>query len=215
MQNWNISTSIGIILVFGFISILLIAAGFRFVIQRRQLSSGREIGRFILQKKDGKLVFDHLVTITTRGKWCRLLLRFKSETAYEISLSWKYFLKRAALVIGTPYKLTISEGSRGVLYREEDELTRFLAFVGGRRGSTETLFSDRGRGFQEGRVIFLEFLPREAGLYRILLEIQSRVEDKAQGSSSYWEVIEAELSVKEDVIPLSKIVKYPHKRVQI
>lgn len=215
MQSWSIDTSIGIALVLGFIGILLLAAGCRLVIQRRQLLSGREIGCFVPQKKNGKLVFDHLITITTGGRWCRLLLKFKSETAYEISLRWKHLLERAALVIGTPYTLTISDGSRRVLYREEDKLTRFLAFVGGRGGSTETLFSDRGRGSQEGRITFLEFLPRQAGSYRILLEIQSRVEDEASGSSSYWEVIEAELSVKEDVVPLSKIVKYSHKRVQI
>lgn len=215
MQEWNINTSIGIILLFGFIGILLLAGGYRFVIQRRQLSSGREIGRFVPQKKDGVLVFDHLITITTGGKWCRLLFKFKSETAYEINMRWKYFLKRVALVIGTPYTLTISDGSHRVLYREEGSLSRFLAFVGGRGGNTETLFSDRGRGSQEGRVALLEFLPRQAGSYRILLQIKSRVEDEAPGSSSYWEVIEAELAVKEDVIPLSKIVKYPHKRVHI
>jgi hypothetical protein len=61
----------------------------------------------------------------------------------------------------------------------------------------------------------LEFLPGHAGLYRILLKIQSRIEDEALGSSSYWEVLEAELTLMEDVIPLSKIVKYPHKRVQL
>jgi hypothetical protein len=209
------NTSIGIILMFGFIGTLLFAAGCRFVIQRRQLLSGREIGCFVLQKKDGKFVYDHLITITTGGRWCRILLKIKSETAYEISYRWKYFLKRVALVIGTPYTLTISDGSHRVLYREEDKLTRFLGWLGGRGGSTETLFSDRGRGTQEGKITFLEFLPRQAGKYRILLEIQSRVEDKAPGSSSYWEIIEAELNVKEDVIPLSSIVKYPHNRVQL
>ncbi len=215
MQGWNINTSIGIILLFGFIGILLSAGGYRFVIQRRQLSSGREIGRFVPQKKDGVLVFDHLITITTGGEWCRLLLKIKSETAYEINMRWKFFLKRVALVIGTPYSLTISDSSCRALYREEGNLSRFLAFIGGRGGNTETLFSDRGRGSQEGVFALLEFLPRQAGSYRILLQINSRVEDAAPGSSSYWEMIEAELTVKEDVIPLSRIVKYPHKRIQI
>ena len=32
------------------------------------------------------------------------------------------------------------------------------------------------------------------------------MEDEAPGSSSYWEMIEVELSVKEDVVPFSKIV---------
>jgi hypothetical protein len=215
MQSWNSNTSTGITLFFGFIGILLFAAGCRYVIQRRQLSSGREIGSFVPQKKDGELVFDHLITIATGGKWCRLLLTFKSEAASEISLRWKYFRKRAALVTGTPYTLTISDGSRRVLYREEDKLSRFLAFVGGRGVGTDTLFSDRGRGSLEGRITLLEFFPRQAGSYRILLQIQSRLEDKAPGSSSYWEVIEAELTLKEDIIPLSKTAKYPHKRVQI
>jgi hypothetical protein len=215
MQSWNIPISIEIILLFGVIGVLLAAAACRFVIQRRQLLSGREIGCFVPQKKDGTLVFDHLITITAGGKWCRLLLKFKSETAYEFSQRWKYFLKRVALVTGTPYTLTILDGSHRVLYREEDNLSRFLPFVGGRGGSTETPFSDRGRGSQEGKITFLEFMPSQAGSYRILLEIQSRVEDEAPGSWSYWEVIEAELSVKEDVIPMSTIVKYPHKRIHI
>lgn len=202
-------------MVFGIIGILLVVALCRFVIQRRQLSSGRNIGRFPLHKEDGKYVFNNLVTITAGDKWCRLLLRFKTQGAYQIDMTPRYFFKRVALVIGTPYTLTISDTSGSVLYREEDTLARFLAWLGGRGGSTETLFSERGRGTQEGRITLLEFLPRQAGLYRILLNIQSRVEDKAPGSSSYYEVLEAELTLKEDVMPLSKIVKYPHKRVYI
>ena len=77
------------------------------------------------------------------------------------------------------------------------------------------MFSERDRGTQEGQVTLLEFMPRQAGVYRIQLNIQSRVKDKAPGSSSYYEVLEAELTLKGDVIPLSKIVKYPHKRVHI
>lgn len=75
------------------------------------------------------------------------------------------------------------------------------------------MLSERGRGTQEGTITLLEFLPWKAGTYRILLEIQSRMGDKAPGSSSSWEVLEAELSVKENIIPLSKTVQYPHKRV--
>lgn len=202
-------------IMLGIIGILLLAAGYRFVIQRRQLSSGREIGCFTLHKKDGKYVFNKLITITAVEKWCRLLLRFKTEGAYQINMTPRYFFKRVALAIGTPFTLTISDTYGRVLYQEEDTLARFLAWIGGRGGNTETFFSDRGRGSQEGIITLLEFLPRQAGSYRILLEIQSRVEDKAPGSSSYFEVQEAEITLKEDVIPLSKIVKYPHKRVHI
>ena len=160
MQSWDISTSLGIILVFGFIGILLFAAGFRFVIQRRQLLSGREIGHFSVRKKDGKFVFDHPITITTEGKWCRLLLTFKSKMAYEFSLRWKHFFRRVTLATGTSYTLTISDGSRRVLYRDEGKLSRFLAFVGARGGDSQTLFSYRGSESQEGSITFLEFLPR-------------------------------------------------------
>jgi hypothetical protein len=209
------NTSIGIMMMFGVIGLILVVAAHRYAIQRRQLSSGRNIGCFFPHMQDGQYVFDNPVTITTGGKWCRLLLKFKAQGAYRIDMTPKYFFKRVALAIGTPYTLTISDASGCVLYREEDKLTRFLAWLGGRGGSTETLFSQRGRGTQEGRIALLEFLPGHAGLYRILLKIQSRVEDEAPGSSSYWEVLEAELTLMEDVIPLSRIVKYPHKRVQL
>jgi len=202
------NTATGIMMMFGIIVILLIVAACRFVIQRRQLSSGRNIGCFTLHKEDGKYVFNNPVTITAGGKWCRLLLRFKTSGAYQIDMTPRYFFKHVALVIGTPFTLIIYDSSGRVLYREEDNLARFLAWMGGRGGSTETLLSERGRGTQEGSVALLEFMPGQAGSYRILLNIEARVEDRAPGSSSYYEVLEAELTLKEDVIPLSKIVKY-------
>jgi hypothetical protein len=215
MQGVNIYTSIGIVLLFCCIGILLLAAVYRLATQRRQLSSGREIGRFVPDMIEGVLVFDHHVTITTGGKWCRLLLKFKSATAYEINKGVKYLLKRVALAIGTPYSLSISDLSNRVLYREENNLSRFIAFAGSRGDNTEILFRDRDRGTQEGKVVLLEFLPRQAGTYRILLQIKSRLEDTAEGSSSHWEIIDAELAVREDILPFSSIVKYPHKRVHL
>ncbi|MDA8126313.1 MAG: hypothetical protein M0009_14135 [Deltaproteobacteria bacterium] len=210
------NTATGIVVIFGIMGMLLIAAACRFAMQRKQLSSGRNIGRFPLHREDeGNYVFNDLVTITGQKKWCRLLLSFKLQGTYQIDMTPRYFFKPAALVMGTPFILTISDAAGRVLYREEDTLARFLAWLGGRGGSRGTFFSEQGRGIHEGRITLLEFLPGHSGLYRISLNMQSRVEGKAPGASSYCELLEAELTVKEDVIPLSKTVKYPHKRVHI
>jgi hypothetical protein len=84
-------TSMGIVVVLGVVSLLVIVGVYRFVTQRRQLSSGRNVGRFFPQRQDGKLVFKNMMTITTGGKWCRLLVTLKSGEAYRIQYSRKYF----------------------------------------------------------------------------------------------------------------------------
>lgn len=206
-------STLGIVVVAGVIGVLLAAAAYRYVVQRRQLSSGSEVGCFRPRERDGYHVFDNEVEIQAAGKWCRLVLRFKARLSRDIDLTVKKLSKRVALVIGTPYSLVISNVAGDVLYRERASLGRFTMWFASSGRGTETMFRDRGRGIQQGEITLLEFSPRDVGSYRVLLQLRSRVEDCAEGSKSDWEVFDAELTLMEDVIPLSTSVSYPHKRV--
>lgn len=209
------NNSMGLLIVFGVIGFLVLVAAYRLMIQRRQLSTGRELGRFQPVCRDGKLVFDQRLNISEGGRWCRLMLQLTAQTAYQINQTPRHLFKRVALVIGTPYILTISDALGQELYREENTLARFVAWLGSIGGETTTLVSERGQATLKGQVTFLEFLPSRAGTYRIVLEIQTRIEDQAPGSSSHWEVLEAGLVASEGVEPLSKTVKYPHRRAEL
>lgn len=208
-------STIGTIITFTVIGILLFAAGYRYGVQKRQLRSGRKIAEFAFYKKNEKLVFDHVVSINSGKRWCRLLFRFKAETAYQIDTRVRYLRKPVAMMIGTRYAVTISDAGRRVLYREEDKLTRFMSWATCKSRGVETMFGEQGTATQEGTVCLLDFLPRQSGSHRILCEVDRRIDGQAEGSSSYWELLEAELIVMEDVVPLSKIVKYPHNRIQL
>jgi hypothetical protein len=208
-------TSMGIMVVLGVVSLLVIVAGYRFVTQRRQLSSGRNIGRFFPQRQDGKFVFENMMTITTGGKWCRLLLTLKSAEANKIQYSPKYFFEKVALLVGTPYTLTLRNAQNRVVHSETGSLGPFVTWLRSRHRGTETMLSGRSSDSRWGTVTLLEFLPRQTGQYLLSLEITDKVEAEYPGSSSTWEVLEVELSAMEDVMPLSKTVSYPHKRVRI
>ncbi|MEW6347415.1 MAG: hypothetical protein AB1646_00005 [Thermodesulfobacteriota bacterium] len=53
----------GIMVVLGAVGLLVSVAAYRFVTQRKQLSSGRTIGRFQPERRDGAFVFENLLTI--------------------------------------------------------------------------------------------------------------------------------------------------------
>jgi len=207
--------SAGIIVVLGVITLLVIVAVYRFVTQRKQLSSGRNIGRFFPQKQEGKIVFENPITITAGGKWRRLLLTLKSAEAYKIQHSPRYFFEKVAFLVGTPYTLTLKDVQNRVVHTESGTLEPFVAWLGSRHRGTDTILSESSSGSHQGTVTLLEFLPREAGQYTLSLQIKDRVEAEYPGSFSSWEVLEIELTAMEDVIPLSKTVKYPHQRIRI
>lgn len=206
---------IGLMVIVGVISLLLIVAVYRLVTQRMQLSSGRNIGRFFPKKEDGKYVFDNLITITTRGKWCRLLLTLESAEASKIRHSPKYFFEKVVLLVGTPFTLILRDNKKQVVYTETRTLEPFVTWLESRLSKTGTMLSERSMGRHWGTFTLLEFLPQKAGQYYISLEITEKVAAGNPRSSSTWEVLEVELSVMEDVIPLSETVSYPHRRVQI
>lgn len=205
----------GIFAGFGFAGTLLIMAVWRLVVQRKQLSSGRSIGCFTPNSKNGKFLFENHITIAAGGVWCRLTLRFKARMCYQINRAPKYFFKRPSLAIGSPYTIALFDKVDRLLYREEDTLAHFLPWTGGGEHITETLFGEKVKGTQEGRITLLEFLPKQAGPYKVVLEMESLAEGQSPSSSSRWEVLEAELTVSENVIPLSKMIKYPHHRIHI
>ncbi len=209
------NTSVGIILVFGAVGLFVVIALYRFISQRRQLSSGRNIGRFFPKKRDGKYVFDNPITVLTGGKWHRLLLTIKSVNAHRIDYSPKYFFEKVALLAGTPYTLTLKDGKNKVIYTETGSLESFVNWLWSRQNEIETMLSDTFHGEHWGTFTILEFLPEKAGQYLISLEITAKDKFGHPGSSSTWEVLEAELSAMEDVTPLSKTVSYPHKRIRV
>jgi hypothetical protein len=207
--------SMRIVVVGAVVGLLVIVAVYRYITQRRQLSSGRVIGRFLPQKSAGKFIIENPITITTAGKWCRLLLTLKSAEAYTIQHSPKYFFEKVALLVGTPYTLTMKDAQNHVVHTETGSLGPFVAWLGSRHGGAETMLGERSSGSHQGAVTLLEFLPGEAGPYMLSLHITDNVETECSGSSSTWEVLEVELSVMENVTPLSKTVSYPHKRIRI
>jgi hypothetical protein len=119
------------------------------------------------------------------------------------------------MLAGTPYTLAIAGRSGDVLHREKDTLARFVSWLGSRSRDWTSLSHERSSWTHRGRVTVLEFVPREAGLHQIALEIEARAETAIEWSSSSCEVLEAELTVAEGVEPLSRFVKYPHRRVQL
>jgi hypothetical protein len=206
--------SVGLMVALGVVGLLAMIAVYRFVTQRKQLSSGRTVGRLLPQKHDGKIVFEDRMTITTGGKWCRLLLTLKSADASRIQYSPKYFFEKVALLVGTPYALTIRDARNRVVHTEAGSLGRFVAWLGSRHRGRGTLWSERFSGSHQGTVTLLEFLPKDAGPYSFSLHITEKAEAEYPGSASTWEVLEAELTAMEDVIPLSTTVRYPHQRVR-
>jgi hypothetical protein len=205
--------SVGIVALFGVIGLIAIAAVYRYFTERRQLASGREVLRDLLTRQGEQLVFSRQVAVSTCGKWCRLRLKLNAESgdATRRALSETY-----AMVLGTPYTLAISDASGKLLFQEDSSLGRFVGYLctmGGK--SNWSLLKTRYSYRHEGIVTLLEFRPHKTGTYEISLEIQVRAEKETPRASGYWEVLNAELSLREDVEPLSKTVTYPHTRVEL
>lgn len=210
-----LTASTGIVVFLSVIGLLIAVASYRFVIHRKQLSSGRNIGRFFPEKRDGKYVFNKPFTVTAGRKWCRLILSLKCVNAHTIKYSPKYFFRKVALFSGTPYSLVLKDRDNRILYSETGSLEPFVKFLWSREKGTETMLSEKSKGEQWGSFTFLEFMPQKSGGYFLSLEIEEKASAEYPGSSSTWEILEAELTAMEDVIPLSKISGYPHKRINI
>jgi hypothetical protein len=207
--------SVKLMVVLGVVGLLVLVAACRFISQRRQLSSGRIIGRFFPQRLDGMLLFETRMTVTTGGKWCRVLLALKSAEAHSMQYSPGYFFEKVAFLVGTPYTLTLRNPLNQVVHTERRSLEPFVAWLGSRDSSAETLLGEHSAGSHQGTVTLIEFLPREVGEYSLSLHLSEKVESGYPGFSSRWEMLEAELVAMEDVIPLSETVSYPHYRVRV
>lgn len=207
--------SLGILVFLVLVGLLVTFASYRFVIQRRQLSSGRIIGRYFPVIHDGKFIFENRIAITAGGKWCRLSLTLQGDQANSTQSPVRHFFEKKALLIGTPYALTMADAQGRVIHTEEGSLEPFVILLGGRSQSTETMLGERTAGNTRGTFTLLEFLPKEAGEYSFTLRITERVEAAYPGSSASWQVKDVILTLAENVIPLSKTVKYPHNRIRI
>lgn len=207
--------SSGLMVILGIVGLLVVLAVYRYFSQRRQLSSGRPIGRFFPERRDGEFVFENPITVTSGGRWCRLLLTLKSDETSQVQKSPRYFFEKVALLIGTSYTLSLSDADRRVIHTEAGSLKPFVIWLGSRHRTMETLLSNRSHGSHEGTVPLLEFLPEKAGQYWFSHRIKKKVAAEYPGSSSTWKVLTAELSAREGVIPLSKTVSYPHRRIRV
>jgi len=160
-------------------------------------------------------VFENPISVTSVGQWCRVLLSLESNEASQMNQSLRYFGEKVALLVGTPYSLILSDAERRELHTETGTLEPFITWLGSRHRMKEPLFLEQSHGRHEGTITLLEFLPEKAGQYWLSLRIREKVTLEYTGSSSSWEVLKAELVVRESVIPLSKTVSYPHQRVRV
>ncbi len=101
----------------------------RFFNRSRQMSSSRSLGHFSPERKDGQIVFETPITVTSSRQWRRLLLTLKSTAADQINKSPRYFLEKVALLVGTPYTLTLSDAEHRVLHAETGTLEPLIASV--------------------------------------------------------------------------------------
>lgn len=200
--------------LWGIVGLVVMVAFYRLITQRRQLSSGREIGRFFPRRHEGALIIGGRVNVTIGGTWCRLLLTVKSSEGHQEKHAPKFFFEKVAFVVGSPYTLTIGDAQHQVVHAEEGALEPFVIRLKSRHRGLASLRGAYSRGRREGTVTLLEFLPRQAGAFDLELRITAKVEAAYPGSASVWEAEAAELAVREAVIPLSRSVRYPHHRVQ-
>ncbi len=205
----------GSVLVLAVVCLLVLIAGYRFATMRRQLGSGNSIGIFHPLKLGNEFIFKTVLNVTRRERWCRLLLTFETIETNSIQYAPKFLLKEVAFLSGTSYTLTLKDARDHVIHTETGSLGPFVAWLKSRYRGSSTIFSERSSGGHQGTVTLLEFLPEEAGLYTVVLNITAKTVKEHPGSSSTWEISKVELEARENVIPFSKAVSYPHNRVRI
>ncbi len=205
----------GSMFALGVVSLLVLIAGYRFATTHRQLSSGKSIGIFHPLKLGNEFIFETVLSVTRRERWCRLLLTFETVETNSMQYAPKFFLEEVAFLTGTSYTLTLKDARAHVIHTETGSLGPFAAWLKSRYRGSSTIFSERSSGGHQGTVTLLEFLPQEPGQYTVLLNITAKAVQESPGSSSTWEISRVELEARENVILLSKTVSYPHNRVRI
>jgi hypothetical protein len=206
--------SVGIVIVMVVVGALGILAVVQYGAQRRALASGRILGRYLPRLQNGQFVFGETLEIRTSGKWCRLLLALNSAETYRAENSISTLFAPDALQVGTPFELVLRDARGHVVHSEARSLAPFVAWLGSRQQGASTPFGETSSGNHQGQVTLLEFRPAMAGAYTLSLCIGARAQANLPGSASTWEVLEASLTVVEGVIPLSRTVSYPHRRVR-
>jgi hypothetical protein len=200
-----------------FVGILGVLGGsmlYRYRVQRRQLASGRRLCAVRLLRDGSKLVATPRLSVARSGQLCRLVLaaRITGEDE-ERSRPYRADILRARL----PYTLTVSDRTGRVLYQESGFLDRFSMWFWTRSSGWKAWSRERSRWTDQGKAVILDFVPRQAGVHQVTLEIQARAEAQNQRSRSWCEALEAELFAAEGAEPFSRRVRraYPHKTVEL
>lgn len=206
------ASDFGIIAVIGVVLLIASIAIYQYSNQRGSMTSGRLIGHYIAEKTGDSFYFKCKIYVTEGMKWCRLILDIKSESSFEYrSLSFK----EVKVAVGVPFTVSINSAGGNKLYEDKGTLAPFISWLAGKGGSSESFFKESVKGSQYGAFTLLEFLPSAAGHYEISLRMDAQNRTGTEISKSLWELREAQMKIMEDVAPLSKTVKYPHKRIHL
>lgn len=206
------ASDLGIIALIGVVLLIAGIAVYQYRRQQRSMSSGRLIGHYIAERTDDSFYFNCKASVTEGMKWCRLILDIKSESSFEYS---SLPFKEVKIAVGVPFTISIRDAGGNNLYEDKGTLAPFLSWLAGRGESGEGFFKESGRGSQYGAFTLLEFLPSVAGHYEISLRMDAQNRTGTDISKSRWELREAEMKIMEAVAPLSKTIKYPHKRIRL
>jgi hypothetical protein len=206
------ASDLGIIAVIGVVLLIAGIACYQYRRQQRSMSSGRLIGHYIAERTDDSFYFNCKVAVTEGMKWCRLILDIKSESSFEYR---SLLFKEIKIAVGVPFTVSISDAKGDKLYDDKGTLAPFISWLAGRGGSSESFFKESGKGSQYGTFTLLEFLPSVAGNYEISLRMDAYNRTSTDISQSLWELREAEIKIMEDITPLSRTIKYPHKRIRL
>lgn len=206
------ASDFGIIALIGVVLLISGIGIFQYRNQQRSMTSGQMIGHYIAEKTGDSFYFKCKVYVTEGMKWCRLILDIKSESSFEYR---SVLFKEIKIALGVPFTLSIKHAGGNKLYEDKGTLAPFMSWLAGRGGSSESFFKESGKGSQYGAFTLLEFLPSAAGHYEISLQMDAQNRTSTEVSKSLWELREVQMKIMEDVKPLSKTVKYPHKRIHL
>jgi len=139
------------------------------------------------------------LSITTAGTLCRLVLDVKFTGEYELRARWPF--RRVVREIAPPFTLSIADRSGRVLHQQRDRLDRFFQEFWSSDREARFWLYEQSRWTHRSNITIFEFVPPEVGVYQVALEVDARAEVQTQWSSSWCEVLEAELKVVESGAP--------------
>lgn len=174
-----------------------------------QLSSGEEIGRLqpytdgIMKKLEGE------IDVKQPDLWYRMLMLIDMEEIIEgrtHSFPEKY----------NYYSIAISNERGRTVYKESGTLRPFvLNLRHAHRKEPSGVRRERNIFSRMGQVIFLEFAPQAPGRYQIECEFQGVLEAKSEKFNFRSVINNLEITIMEDIIPISNRGEHHHKIVKL